>query len=82
MSRFDGPQRLLCLSCATLVDHADVVDGHCPVCGAAIDVDELLALYEYAAETHYYRHQYRVVYEAQFKATDEGPRFSLQFAGC
>lgn len=81
MSDFDRPQRLLCLSCASLLDYAEVVDGHCPVCSAPIDVEELLKLYEYAAETHYYGHQYRVVYEKQFSETDEGPRFSLQFAG-
>lgn len=53
----------------------------CPACGAPIDVDELVGLYEYAAETHYYGHQYRVVYEAQFKESDTDTRYSLQFAG-
>jgi hypothetical protein len=81
MSHFDKPQRLLCLSCATLIDHREIIDGHCPVCAAAIDVEELVKLYEYAAETHYYGHQYRAVYEEQFKKTNDGPRFSLQFAG-
>lgn len=82
MSLFERPHRLLCLACANLVDHADFVeDGHCPACDAPIDVDELMQLYEYAAETHYYGHQYRVVYEAQFKENDTGTRYSLEFAG-
>lgn len=71
----------MCLSCATLLDPTEIADEHCSVCGEAIDVEELVKLYEYAAETHYYGHQYRVVYEEQFKKTDQGPRFSLQFAG-
>lgn len=82
MRQFKRPQRLLCLSCAALFDHAELVEGgYCPECNAPIDVDELIKLYEYAAETHYYGHQYRVVYEAQFKGNDTGTRFSLEFAG-
>ena len=53
MSHFERPQRLLCLSCATLLDPTEIADEHCSVCGEAIDVEELVKLYEYAAETHY-----------------------------
>jgi hypothetical protein len=46
-----------------------------------MDVPELLKLFMFAAETYYYGHQYRVVYEEQFKNADEDLRFSLEFAG-
>lgn len=81
MSHFEPPRRLLCLSCATLLDPAEIENGLCPECGASVDVPELVKLYEFAAETHYYGHQYRVVYEEQFKETADGPRYSLAFAG-
>lgn len=82
MSHFERPQRLLCLTCATLFDHRELIEsGHCPACTAPINIDELMQLYEYAAETHYYGHQYRVTYEAQFKENDTSTRYSLQFAG-
>lgn len=81
MSHFDKPRRLLCLSCATLLDPAEIVGGSCPVCGESIDVEELARLYEFAAEAHYYGHQYRVVYEEQFKQTQHRVRYSLAFAG-
>jgi Zn-finger nucleic acid-binding protein len=81
MSHFDAPSRLLCLHCATLLSREEIADGACPVCGTAIDVGELEKLYEFAAETYYYGHQYRVVYEEQFKQTEHRVRYSLEFAG-
>lgn len=81
MSHFDAPSRLLCLHCATLLARVEVADGACPDCGSPIDVAELEKLYEFAAETYYYGHQYRVVYEEQFKQAKHRVRYSLQFAG-
>lgn len=81
MSHFDAPSRLLCLHCASLVSREEVIDGTCPVCGASIDVAELERLYEFGAETYYYGHQYRIVYEEQFERTGDRIRYSLQFAG-
>jgi hypothetical protein len=81
MSHFEAPSRLLCLGCAKLLKRGEIVDGSCPACGTPIDVAELEKLYEFAAETYYYGHQYRVVYEEQFKQTENRIRYTLQFAG-
>ncbi len=81
MDHFDKPQRLLCLTCATLVDPSEIVEAGCPACGEPIDVQEVLKLYEFAAETYYYGHQYRVVYEKQFKESENRVHYSLAFAG-
>ena len=81
MDHFDKPQRLLCLACATLIDPSEIVEAHCPACGEPIDVQELLRLYEFAAETYYYGHQYRVVYEKQFEESKNRVHYSLAFGG-
>ena len=78
MSHFDAPSRLFCLHCATLLSREEILDGTCPVCGGSLDVAELERLYEFAAETYYYGHQYRVVYEEQ---TEHRTRYCLEFAG-
>lgn len=81
MSHFDAPARFLCLNCANLLSREEIVDGSCPVCGVPVDIAELEKLYEFAAETYYYGHQYRLVYEEQFKQTEHRMRYSLEFAG-
>lgn len=77
MSDIGQPTNLLCLCCGNLLLREEVADT-CPRCNSAIDADELLRLYDYAAHVYYYGHQYRLAYEAQQQTTH---RYCLQFAG-
>lgn len=79
MSDIGQPTQLLCLCCGNLLSPDEVTDT-CPSCGANIDVDELLRLYDYAAHVYYYGHQYRLAYAEQ-EHSEQRARYSLQFAG-
>ncbi|MCB8747157.1 hypothetical protein LHU53_09585 [Rhodoferax sp. U2-2l] len=80
MSHYPDPEQLLCLTCGTFLKRADAASV-CIECGAPLDHEALLRLYEYAAEVYYYGHQYRVYYEIAY-ARDKNPaKPSLGFPG-
>jgi len=81
MSHFDEPTQFLCLACGSLNPRTTEAKATCSDCQTLLEPDELLGLYEYAAEVYYYGRQYRVYYEHAYQTSRAPAKPSLGFAG-
>lgn len=82
MSHFPEPTHLLCLTCGSLNERStQSIAQVCRECDGSLEPEQLLRLYEYAAEVYYYGRQYRVYYERAYEHGDNPPKPHLGFDG-